>query len=371
MRDRFTFVEWGIEDASRYYYLGVRQSSNLTTTGAMDRIAAEAYIRILGDRAKTNTFGNWALQLFPNCQLGIGFDDFSPTPLDRFLSNPEEWVKKQFGRVSSSRWTEEKLLDAKKAMPNIKRLFHFLQEYGQHHESNSGKLVRQGTTRILQPQKLSLAAHEEFGGLRQSFSLASSLRLIGRPSFMLNTGAWMDFTQLSSGEQNLLATGARLIGYATPGSFIVIDEPEVSLNVAWQQRYIELILGALEHAHGSHVFIASHSPYLVADLRAGNATVVVVERRGKELNFKSHPGRFWGWGSEAILYEVLGLPSASNYHFSRELAAILKLVENDSKDAIPFRRFLEKCDQLDLPVDAEPLRLVIEEIRMHYKNLNA
>ena len=181
---------------------------------------------------------------------------------------------------------------------------------------------------------------------------------------------WLDFKQLSSGEQNLLATGARLLGYATPASLILIDEPEVSLNVAWQQRYIELISEALKHAPGSHVIIASHSPYLVSDLKADNATVVVVERRDGKLHFKSHASQFWGWGSEAILYRVLGLPSASNYLFSQDLANVLKLIQEASHDVDLIASFLAKCDQLDFGENAEPLKLVVDEIRQYHKEIS-
>ena len=89
--------------------------------------------------------------------------------------------------------------------------------------------------------------------------------------------------------------------------------------MAWQQRYIELVLAALSNAKGSHVLIASHSPYLVSDLEQSNATIVVAEKKGGNVEFKSHASEFWGWGAEAILYELLGIPSASNYQFSREL----------------------------------------------------
>jgi predicted ATPase len=375
VRDRFPFVDRAIDDASRYYYLGVRQSSNLTTTGAMDRIAAEAFLGIVHEKAKTATFSNWVRQLFPRSQLGIGFEDYSKDRVRKFLSAPEDWINERYKPLEKppefSRRANERFAEAMNEIPSIIKLLDFLEYTAWKHESSLGLSSKRTSLTILQPEMMSIDDLATFGELRRALYLAMALRLIGRPSLKIKTGSWMDFSSLSSGEQNLVATGARLVGYASPGSFIVIDEPEVSLNVAWQQRYIQLIQDTLVHAPGSHVLIASHSPYLVSDLKAENATIVVVERRGKDLSFKSQPSKFWGWGSEAILYEVLGLPSASNYLFSRELTSVLKLVESDSKDVEPFKRFLDKSAQLDLPADAEPLRMVIEEIRQHYQSLNS
>jgi hypothetical protein len=206
---------------------------------------------------------------------------------------------------------------------------------------------------------------ETLAQLSEALDLACAAGLLERPTLGIKRIEWLSFTQLSSGEQNLLSTGARLFAYARPKSLIFIDEPEVSLNVAWQQRYIELILQALEQAPGSHVIIASHSPYLVSDLKHNESTVVVIERKGDDLKFQSHAGEFWGWGSEAVLYEVLGIPSASNYHFSRELAAVLKIVQEGSLDVVAIDRFLRKCDQLEFNGDAEPLSLVVAEIRAY------
>lgn len=369
VKDRFTFAGLEDEEDPFYLYLGVRQASNLTTTGAMDRLVSDAFLNIVSDADKYASFTNWVEKLFPGCKLGLAFTRFSVSQNDRFLSNPDKWVKEQLGRMRSPQAVARILEQVEERKSALQRVLGLINEYGSKVESPNHSGLTRIATRVLQLEGLPIEARENLGEFRRALSLAASIRLLGRPSLILNSGRLLDFIQLSSGEQNLLATGARLIGFAEPGSLIVIDEPEVSLNVAWQQRYIELISDALKHASGSHVIIASHSPYLVADLHANNATVVVIERVDERLRFKSHSAEFWGWGSEAILYEVLGLHSASNYHFSRELAAVLKLVSEKSKDVDSLSDFLKKCDQLDFDSDAEPLKVVIEDIRNYAKKL--
>jgi energy-coupling factor transporter ATP-binding protein EcfA2 len=371
VRDRFTFTDWEDFDDPFYYYLGVRQASNLTTTGAMERLVCDAVITVLSNAEKFDSFSKWTQKLFPRTELGLAFARFSPSSFERFFEAPTEWLRRQRGPARGDDFDRQTLERLKPHMDDIKALGDLLFKKGQALDSDASLSMKRGGTLSICLDQLSANERVRFGRLNQALKLAQSVRLIGRPSLLLKSHAWLDFTQLSSGEQNLVATGARLLAFSAPGSMVVIDEPEVSLNIAWQQRYIELISDALVHAKGSHVIIASHSPYLISDLRAENSTVVVIERSEEGLKFRSHPGEFWGWGAEAILYEVLGLPSASNYHFSRELASVLKLVSEKSKDVAKFDTFLSKCDQLDFGNEAEPLRAVIKEIRNYAGGLKA
>lgn len=355
VRDRFVFEDWEQADDPFYYYLGVRQASNLTTTGAMSRIASNSILKIADNFDKINTFQEWAAKLFPSCETAIVFRDFSLARISKFLSSPEDWISRQPGSSRSPKSPDQALMRLKKAggldaMVENMHLF----------DANLSGPSR----KVLKLADLSTATKKGFG---ESVLFASSIRLIGHPSLMVKTNQWLEFSQLSSGEQNMLSTGARLIGFSEPGSLIIIDEPEVSLNVIWQQRYIELIQDALKFAQGSHVIIASHSPYLVSDLHADNASIIVAIRKQLELSFKCHAAEFWGWGSEAILYDVLGISSASNFHFSRDLAAVLKLIQNRSTDPGPFKKFLKACESLDFSADDEPLRVVIDEIRQYYE----
>jgi predicted ATPase len=372
VRDRFVY-EVLTKENSFYYYLGVRQASNMSTTGAMERLVSDAFLNIVTSFDKYRTFTNWVEKLFPECEIGLSFNRFSIKQNAEFFSDPEQWISNLFkkSRNNSRYQLSLEQLKEKDGYIKLRQMVDIIELFGEKLSYPDNKYVTRPAKHVLKFDKLLESKHEIDGGFLRVIYLMTSLKLIERPTFILKlkSGLWLDFMHLSSGEQNLIATGARLIAYATPASLIAIDEPEVSLNIAWQQRYIELISDALVHAPGSHVIIASHSSYLVADLRSDNSTVVIVEKRNSKLLFKSHPGMFWGWGSEAILYDVLGLPSASNYQFSRELAGVLKLIQNNSIDVGAIKTFLDKCDLLDFGADAEPLRIVVDEIRNYYEGI--
>lgn len=64
--------------------------------------------------------------------------------------------------------------------------------------------------------------------------------------------------QLSSGEQHLIALFTQLMFSATPGSTVLIDEPEISLHAAWKHSFVSDIEDVAEISNLS-IVIATHS----------------------------------------------------------------------------------------------------------------
>lgn len=69
---------------------------------------------------------------------------------------------------------------------------------------------------------------------------------------------------LSSGEQHEMIMLYDLIFRVSDNSLILIDEPELSLHVAWQLRFIE-DLGKIQQLKPLKIVLATHSPQIVAD----------------------------------------------------------------------------------------------------------
>lgn len=74
----------------------------------------------------------------------------------------------------------------------------------------------------------------------------------------------LKFTDLSSGEQQVLVLFAKIMASAGPGKVLLIDEPEVSLHVGWQQLLPGLFSQMAEQLQTRFV-IATHSPTLIAN----------------------------------------------------------------------------------------------------------
>ena len=71
-------------------------------------------------------------------------------------------------------------------------------------------------------------------------------------------------SELSSGEQHELVLVYELLFKVTDGALILIDEPELSLHVAWQKRFISDIV-KIQKLRKLSVVIATHSPQIIND----------------------------------------------------------------------------------------------------------
>lgn len=69
---------------------------------------------------------------------------------------------------------------------------------------------------------------------------------------------------LSTGEQNQLVLLYDLIFKTPKGSILLIDEPESSLHVAWQNDFVDDMQN-IARQKGLQIVIATHSPIIVSN----------------------------------------------------------------------------------------------------------
>ena len=81
----------------------------------------------------------------------------------------------------------------------------------------------------------------------------------------------LDLSCLSSGEINILAILKEMIFESERDSIILVDEPEISLHIAWQQQLGEIIQDIIKFKKGVQVIMATHSPFIAA----GNTDLLV------------------------------------------------------------------------------------------------
>lgn len=76
----------------------------------------------------------------------------------------------------------------------------------------------------------------------------------------------IDLSLLSSGEQHQIVLFYELIFKTEEGSFLLIDEPEISLHVDWQRQFFSDIAQIAKF--GNHTFlVATHSPQIIGSRR--------------------------------------------------------------------------------------------------------
>lgn len=75
-------------------------------------------------------------------------------------------------------------------------------------------------------------------------------------------GASVPLTALSSGEQHEIILMFDLLFNVQPGSIVMIDEPEISLHIGWQKKFIEDVL-RISALVGFQFVVATHSPQII------------------------------------------------------------------------------------------------------------
>ncbi len=83
-------------------------------------------------------------------------------------------------------------------------------------------------------------------------------------TFTTEDGKSLPLTSLSSGEQHELVLLYEMLFKVEPNSLILIDEPELSLHVVWQQQFLK-DLQKITRLVGFDVLIATHSPQIIND----------------------------------------------------------------------------------------------------------
>lgn len=83
----------------------------------------------------------------------------------------------------------------------------------------------------------------------------------------------LDLSCLSSGEQHQLVLLHELLFEVEPGTLVLIDEPELSLHVTWQQDLVADIT-RIAKANQIDFLLATHSPYIAGDADEGGPNLV-------------------------------------------------------------------------------------------------
>ena len=86
----------------------------------------------------------------------------------------------------------------------------------------------------------------------------------------------IDLSLLSSGEQHEIVMFYDLIFKVEPNTLVMIDEPELSLHISWQHKFIDELKEIVENANYD-VLIATHSPTIVGQ----NAQLMVALGTGE------------------------------------------------------------------------------------------
>lgn len=361
--DRFKFNRHHDDDF--YVYLGLRQATNMTTTGALESKVVLSFIDAMQRVRAPAIFSNWLsdLCLGPLLKIELGLyrrGYFETASFEEFADEAMSQLERS--TVTRRLLSEERREETQRSLKAFWPFLCALREFP----------TRKKRSRLRsRPVAYSLefdvdhlpAVFTEFD-VSEMIRIGRSLRVISDVSLVFTKSQHeVDFSELSSGEQQILGTVIRSVAELGQNSVLVIDEPEVSLHPAWQRQYLPRLLETLSFFPETHVILATHSHFMVADLAEGRASLTVATNEPR-ARFQSFDGGVYGRSPENILYRVFGIATTSNFYVERDLTKALRIVSGvDDFDHHELAGIFGRLQVINEP-DNEALIEILERISM-------
>ena len=142
----------------------------------------------------------------------------------------------------------------------------------------------------------------------------------------------LDMTELSAGTEGtlwwtrLIALSFLLMNGFEPGwqnrrAILLIDEIENHLHPTWQRRVIPALL---EHFPGLQIFATTHSPFVVAGLKAGQVHLLNRDESGV-VTATTNTEDIVGWTADEILRTMMGVEDPTDDETARNAAELRQL----------------------------------------------
>jgi ABC-type cobalamin/Fe3+-siderophores transport system ATPase subunit len=366
--DKFRFSR--NEDQGFYWYLGLRQATNLATTGALEAKVISSLLSGLTLEQYRRALSEWLHIL----QIGVDFElelrNLRPDSLEIKSLDDLERIGKYPQSRGALRYLQQSssLKFDSNTEPAIVNFFSRLRSLSNSYMQSTSQIKRSYRPSISIPfkalkddvpngQTLSWDAGIE---LIRKLRLADEVRLI-----VSKNGKRTAFADLSSGERQIFGTVTRLFEYAQDRCVIAIDEPEVSLHPSWQIRYIPTLLKALSHLRSCHVIIATHSHFMVSDVDEEASLIVPKQSDDGEMSFQPFEGEVHGRSPENILYRVFGVGTGSNFYVEQDLAKALKMIAGTSSlNEVELRQIRGRLERVSAE-DNPAFNQILYEIDKH------
>lgn len=134
------------------------------------------------------------------------------------------------------------------------------------------------------------------------------------------------FDTLSSGEQQILTMVIKIVANVQRGTTVLLDEPEISLHVAWQ-RQLPHVLREFSRVLGCSFVVATHSPIVIASAsNVHDHCFVMTKRRLKELSPRARKS------VEASLFEGFQTYTPYTHHIQERCAEIISRIIGESDE---------------------------------------
>lgn len=354
-----------------YSYLGVRTNSNQSGTLSYIRKSIDLMIR-------STSINNEFLKKFDRILNVLGFDKritikYKISYKSKFLNDKltinsfkdifRNW-KKHFTNRNTPPFGYNRFITLEKESGKIRDIVAFL---------NSTRA--KGLISKEKDSKVEVLSYDlmDFKMNTSDYNMITELNkldILRSPSITFyKKGIPLGYKDSSSGEQHIITTLIGLIANVKESSLILLDEPEISLHPNWQMRYInDFIIELFKDYKSCHFVIASHSHFLVSDLKGNSSRIIGLKKEEGNIDTIDFENiNTYGWSAEEILYEIFKVKSTRNAFVENDLIHLLDIINRDSRDLNSLREILNRLSELNLSKN-DPTNIIIDKGKKYLNN---
>lgn len=316
-----------------YRYKGIRNEKSASTTGTRTiiRKTVESLMDCMAEKSafqeELRILLNYlGLEEHLHVSYGMRYKNiFLREDMDANMlrSKFDNW-KDTFGERDIAPWGYNSFLRLRDDEQAMNAAAFFLSKYSKLH--NRGRSVVVTYDVMAEPRKF----QEDAEALR----ILSQLDLVSFPSInVIKKGSPFKFEDSSSGETHLLCQFIGIMADIRHESLILIDEPENSSHPDWQMHYVGWLKDIFREYNDCHFIIATHSPLILANMKASESTIVRLKRGSNRiLDEGGMEGGCYSWTIDEILQDVMEMKSNRTEEFAKAMSDFEKAREMDDMD---------------------------------------
>lgn len=373
-----------VEAFPRYKYLGVRNIPQSASTRAYVRRTVEFIIEQFEKKDSNKSGFISALKRATDfLELDNSIDiyyytsnnakffrgDLTPEGLDAYFEPIREKYPKpednppfklnQYLKIKEDRKLLQSICDFCNKLVNEDKLEKLPYKYSS---------IRKITYNLIEPKL--------FERLNAEYPMLEHLRQLGMissPEIELKRAGGYSLQESSSGEYHFFSSIVGLMATVKPtNSLVLIDEPEISLHPNWQMKYLSFLRELFGHSEYAtcHILVATHSHFLISDLKGDSSKIIGLKRTGREIEIIDMPKGIdtYGWSAEDVLYKIFGLRTTRNHYMEVDMRELLHSISEKKQNKAELEVIIKRLESVKLN-NEDPLNLIITKAKEYIQKL--
>lgn len=179
-----------------------------------------------------------------------------------------------------------------------------------------------------------MADPEAFQRDAEALRVLTQLDLLTFPSInVVKKGMAFGLENSSSGETHLLSQFIGIMSDIKHDSLVLIDEPENSSHPDWQMNYADWLKNIFRTYRDCHFIIATHSPLILANLKASESTIIRLKRdeNNKIMDEGGMERGCYSWTIDEILQDVMKMKKENTDEYTQAIKSFEIAVRNNDR----------------------------------------